>query len=111
MRVSRDILDWKRLENIPTAHIHDSIRFYLTQEGKYKDIASLVHYLISSRGEKPARIHYDALIRANADAENGSAEVVGTLLKEMKELGIGTDAGLYHGALQVGSLYPRKSSC
>ena len=51
-------------------------------------------------------IHYDALIRANADAENGSAEVVEGLLKEMKEEGIGTDSGLYHAVLQVLAIHP-----
>ncbi|RAL62362.1 hypothetical protein DID88_004928 [Monilinia fructigena] len=41
-------------------------------------------YLVKVRQEKPALVHYDALIAANADAENGSAEVVRTLLEEMK---------------------------
>lgn len=58
-------------------------------------------YLICERGEKPALIHYDALIRANADAEFGSAEVVKDLLIEMKEERIAADSGLYHGVLQV----------
>jgi len=35
-----------------------------------------VELLIREKGEKPALIHYDALIRANVDAEFGSAEVV-----------------------------------
>jgi hypothetical protein len=61
-----------------------------------------VEYLITVRGEKPALIHYDSLIRANADAENGSAEVVKDLLTEMKQEGIGADSALYHGVLQVG---------
>jgi hypothetical protein len=74
-----------------------------TQENGYNKIAELVDYLIRNRGEKPALIHYDALIRANADAENGSVEVVRSLLKEMKEMGIGADSGLYHGVLQVSS--------
>jgi hypothetical protein len=73
----------------------------VTQEGTYKEVESLVEYLLKHRGEKPALIHYDALIRANADAEFGSAEIVRGLLKEMKKLGIGADSGLYHGVLQV----------
>ena len=61
----------------------------------------LVEYLITVRGEKLALIHYDSLIRANADAENGSAEAVRVLLKEMKEECVRPDSGLYHGVLQV----------
>jgi hypothetical protein len=76
-----------------------------THENGYTKIAELVDYLIANRGEKPALIHYDALIRANADAENGSVEVVRRLLGEMKEMGIGADSGLYHGVLQVSSDY------
>lgn len=91
----------QKLDKVPTTHIHDSLRAYLTQEGRYHEIASLVHYLIAVRGEKPARLYYDALIRANADAENGSAAVVAKLLKEMKDLSIFADAGVYHGVLLV----------
>jgi hypothetical protein len=76
-----------------------------TQENGYTKIVELVDYLIGNRGEKPALIHYDALIRANADAENGSVEVVRRLLREMKEMEIGADSGLYHGVLQVSSDY------
>jgi hypothetical protein len=71
-----------------------------TEEGAYHRIAELVEYLVTFR-EKPALIHYDSLIRANADAENGSAAVVRDLLVEMKQEGIGPDSGLYHGVLQV----------
>jgi hypothetical protein len=72
-----------------------------TEEGAYHRVAELVEYLITVRGEKPALIHYDSLIRANADAENGSVDVVKGLLVEMKQEGIGPDSGLYHGVLQV----------
>lgn len=81
--------------------LHDRLRSYRTQEGNYGRVVGLVEYLIKNRGEKPALIHYDSLIRANADAENGSAECVRTLLVEMKEEGIRGDSGLYHGVLQV----------
>ena len=65
-----------------------------------------MEHLIKVRGEKPALLHYDALIRANADAENGSVAVVRELLKEMKVEGVGADSGLYHGVLQVGLHLP-----
>lgn len=64
-------------------------------------MVELVDYMIRIRGEKPALIHYDALVRANAHAMPGSAAAVRTLLAEMKELGIAADSGVYHAALQV----------
>jgi hypothetical protein len=89
------------LDDIPIPRLHDRLRQMLTEEGRYHDIAKLVEYLVTARGEQPALIHYDALIRANSDAAYGSAEVVKGLLQEMKESGIGADSGLYHGVLQV----------
>jgi hypothetical protein len=89
------------LDDIPIPQLHNHLRRLRTEEGAYNDIVELVEYLVGVRGEKPALIHYDSLIRANADAEKGSAEVVKHLLDEMKQEGIGPDAGLYHGVLQV----------
>jgi hypothetical protein len=93
--------DIERLNDIPTVHLHDRLRHMRTEEGAYHRVVELVEYLMTVRGEKSALIHYDSLIRANADAENGSAETVRTLLKEMKEEGVRADSGLYHGVLQV----------
>jgi hypothetical protein len=99
----REPTEWEKLDQIPMVHLNDHLRRLVTEQGAYHKIADLVEYLISpkGRGEKPALVHYDALIRANADAENGSAAVVAGLLKEMKLLGIGPDSELYHGVLQV----------
>lgn len=91
----------KEFDALSTSELHDRLRQMASEEGRYHDVADLVEYLLRQRGEKPALYHYDALIRANADAEYGSAEIVRGLLNEMKEFGIGADAGLYHGVLQV----------
>jgi pentatricopeptide repeat protein len=91
---------------VPIVYLHERLRQITSEEGAYQRIANLVEYLIKDRGEKPTLIHYDALIRANADAENGSAEVVELLLKEMKEEGIGADSALYHAVLQVLAIHP-----
>jgi hypothetical protein len=98
-------LPWHPFDDVPIMHLHERLRNMRAQENSYPKIAELVDYLIGNRGEKPALIHYDALIRANADAENGSVEVVRRLLREMKEMEIGADSGLYHGVLQVSSDY------
>lgn len=88
-------------DDIPIARLHDQLRQMLTEEGRYHDIAKLVEYLVTTRGEKPSLIHYDALIRANSEAAYGSADVVRGLLQEIKDSGISTDVGLCHGVLQV----------
>lgn len=89
------------LEQLSNDEIHERLRELKTEEGTYTQVAEVVEYLVKDRHEKPALIHYDALIAANADPENGSVEVVRTLLEEMKGLGIGADSGLYHTVLQV----------
>lgn len=89
------------LEQLSNDAIHQRLRELKTEEGAYAQVAEVVEYLVKTRQEKPALVHYDALIAANADAENGSVEVVRTLLEEMKGLGIGADSGLYHTVLQV----------
>lgn len=93
-------------DKIPTVHLHNRLRSLTTTKNAYSKISQLVAYLIRVRGEQPALKHYDALIRANADAELGSAKVVRHLLQEMKISGIGADSGLYHGILQVLAIHP-----
>jgi len=77
------------------------LRLLCTEIGAYHKITQQVEHLIRERGEQPALIHYNALVRANADAEFGSAEVVRDLLVEMKQEGIVADSEFYHGVLQV----------
>lgn len=88
-------------DDMTIQQLHDRLRQMLTEEGRYNDIAELVGYLVTTRGEKPSLLHYDALIRANSDAVHGSADVVKQLLWEMKRNNVLGDSGLYHGVLQV----------
>ncbi|KAF4636586.1 hypothetical protein G7Y89_g1509 [Cudoniella acicularis] len=104
--VVRRIQPSNSFDNISTPHLYDELRQIRTQQGAYDSVSELVDYLINIRGEKPALIHYDALIRANCDAEKGSAAVVKGLLREMEEDGIGADAALYHAVLQVLAIHP-----
>lgn len=90
------------LTDLPIEQLHDRLRWSPHEaEDAYKKTTSLVHYLITERGEKPSLIHYNALISINADAQLGSAAVVEELLAEMKEQQINADSGLYHNVLQV----------
>ncbi|QSZ35753.1 hypothetical protein DSL72_006875 [Monilinia vaccinii-corymbosi] len=94
------------LKKLSNDKIHERLTQLKTEEGAYKQVAEAVEYLVKVRQEKPSLKHYDALIAANADPENGSVEVVRTLLEEMKGLGIGADSGLYHTVLQVLAIHP-----
>jgi pentatricopeptide repeat protein len=87
-------------------YLHERLRHVASLESGYERVVSLVEYLIIERGVKPALVHYDALIRVNASAEQGSAGVVEELLKEMKEEGINPDSGVYHAALQALAIHP-----
>lgn len=89
------------LDDVPVAELHDTLRNIDAKNGAYRSISDLVGYLIKSRGEIPSLLHYDALIRANADASKGSAEAVANLLREVKEENIIPDSSLYHNALRV----------
>jgi len=92
-------------EILPTAdeiwYQYDRLRSLRLKEGAFEEITKLVEWMLTVAGEKPSLVHYEALIRANADAENGSVEAVKLLLKEMKEEGIESDSQLCHAVLQV----------
>ena len=88
-------------DDLPISILHEQLYAYRTREGGFDLVTDLVEYLIKVRGEKPSLIHYDSLIRINADASKGSAVSVRSLLEEMKEEGIGPDSGAYHNALKV----------
>lgn len=89
------------LEEVPISELHDLLRTLRTTEGAFEEISSLVSYLVKVRGEEPCLFYYDALVKANADAENGSAAIVEGLMVEMGETGVLPDSEFYHSVLQV----------
>jgi hypothetical protein len=91
----------KTYDTLSVDQLHELLRNLKAQEGAYQQLTDLVEYLLEKRGDQPALVHYDALIAASADPENGTVDDVKTLLAEMKELGINADSGLYHSVLQV----------
>lgn len=99
----RGSLPYTSLDDVSIKQLHEYLGNIRMQKngGGYKKTAELVAYLVKERGEKPSVLHYDALIRANADASFGAADDIGNLLRELKEEGIVPDSGLYHSALQV----------
>ncbi|KAJ5052330.1 uncharacterized protein L3040_002082 [Drepanopeziza brunnea f. sp. 'multigermtubi'] len=94
------------LDHLSILQIHDLLRNVRAEKKSYERVVSIVEYLILDRGEKPALIHYDSLIRANASCTRGSAGSVRMLMEEMKAYGIIADSGLYHGALQALAIHP-----
>ena len=102
---------FKSLEDVPLAVLHDRLRQMTIEEGTYLNIVNLVEYLVAVRGEQPSLLYYDALVRANSDAEKGSVDVVKALLREMGEQGIGADSGLYNAVLQVWDAFGWDEHC
>jgi hypothetical protein len=92
---------YSSLKELPVTELHDLLRRIRTEEGAYRHISDLVSYLVKIRGEQPCLLYYDALVRANSDASDGSAKIVEGLMAEMKELGVLPDSGFYHSVLQV----------
>ncbi|OBT59440.1 hypothetical protein VE04_00614 [Pseudogymnoascus sp. 24MN13] len=91
---------------LSVVELHDILRTVRDESGSYQKTINLVQYLIKNRGERPNVRHFDALIRANADAERGSAEEVEGLLKEMDKQGIIGDSSLYHSVLMTLAVHP-----
>lgn len=94
--------EYRKLDLMEINELHDKLGVFLRQKGGYWRVVDLVQYLITARGDPVGLVHYDALVRANADAEFGNAEVVAGLLRQMKEGGVKADSGFYHGVLRVG---------
>jgi pentatricopeptide repeat protein len=92
------------LDTVATTLLYDRLRALTGKEGAYREIVDMVGYLVFIRGEKPALVHYESLIIANSDAQNGSVDAVRVLLKEMKEEGISANSSLYHSVLQACSI-------
>lgn len=95
-----------KLDTYSRPELHDRLRKLPSRPDTYHEIAEVVHYLIDVRGEEPALMHYDALVRANADAENGSVDILKGLLQEMEELDIRGDTSFYEGVLLVLAVHP-----
>lgn len=94
------------LDSATTEELHNHLREIRDLAGAYNHIIDVVQHLIEVRHEKPSLRHFDALIRANADPQHGSAEVVEELLREMDKEGIIRDSGLYHGVMMTLAVHP-----
>ncbi|KAI9762048.1 MAG: RNA processing protein [Chaenotheca gracillima] len=74
--------------------------------GKLAEVERLVKDLMLKDGERPNLKLYTALIKANVSAENGSAEVVASIRREMEEAKISPDSGTYHAMLKTLAIHP-----
>jgi hypothetical protein len=110
----KKVISYSKIENWDAEELstlHDRLRECWNNQGQYHRVVQLVEYLLVNRNEEPANVHFEALIRANTNAENGSAACVRALLEELREIGVRADSGLYHAALQVRWLLAILVSC
>jgi hypothetical protein len=64
-------------------------------------VLKIVEYLVTKLGQKPNARIYSALIRAQANAKEGSAAWVRLYMEEMRREGIPLDASICHDILKV----------
>jgi hypothetical protein len=64
-------------------------------------VQSILKILFEKWGVKPTAVHYEAMILANCDAENGSVNTVKALLEEMEREGVVVGASVYYAVLKV----------
>ena len=83
------------------AELHQQAR-----KGQYKEVQEIAGKLLREYGEKPNHHMYEALILANIDCRNGSANEVARLLQDMGDEGIEPDTAILHAALQVLAIHP-----
>lgn len=94
------------LQPVGTSVLLAALRELATLEGQYHSIATIVEYLVTTRGMKPDAFLYECLIKANIDPRHGSAQIVDLLLTEMENNGIVPTAAVYHGILDVLAVHP-----
>ena len=73
-------------------------------EADYLTVHAIVKALIEGHVEPPSTKLYTALLQANADPLNGSAQEVRELLTNMTEDGCPPNSAAYHAALEVRTL-------
>ena len=85
------------------ASIPDLYRFLQIEayRGGVLRVDRIVTRLVKDYGEPPSVKIYDALIRVNIDAEQGSAARVEALFKEMHLRGLTPNSTIYHSILKV----------
>ncbi|RYO85745.1 hypothetical protein DL766_008997 [Monosporascus sp. MC13-8B] len=96
----------ERLDKVPTRTIYEALRELQNVEDSYGSVVRLVEYLVAERGEQPNELLYECLIRANVDPKHGSAEVAGSLVKEMIGKGMQTSPRIYQALLEVTAVHP-----
>ena len=74
--------------------------------GKYESVQNFAAKLVKEHGELPNSRHYEALVLANIENLNGSADEVARLLRNMAHDGIEPNSAVLHGALQALAVHP-----
>ncbi|KAF7587238.1 hypothetical protein BBP40_007525 [Aspergillus hancockii] len=96
----------KHLKEKSTSYLEQKLEELTTTAPKILSTSQILRILIRDRRIRPEVRHYRALIRANADTERGSPDVVRQILAEMEASGITLDSATLHTALQVLAVHP-----
>ncbi|KAF2154435.1 hypothetical protein K461DRAFT_129317 [Myriangium duriaei CBS 260.36] len=92
------------IQQLPTSSIYDLLRKQAAA-GNVDQTRVIVEYLVRQRSESPNAQLYTALILANVNPEQGSAEQITQILREMGKHRIGLDTGICHAVLKVLSVH------
>ncbi|KAL8929216.1 MAG: hypothetical protein Q9208_001299 [Pyrenodesmia sp. 3 TL-2023] len=85
--------------------LHEELRRASTA-ADFPRLQEILKVLIHDRGEKPSRIHYQALLLVNTSPQHGSVAEVVRVLLQMEEAGITLDSAAYHAVLKVLAIHP-----
>lgn len=97
---------YQNLGDVPIPRLHLWLDRIQHAMGTFDKVMKLVNHLRNERGQGPTLRYYEALARANADAEHGSATMIATIMEEMDSYGIIANKEFYHACLQTLAVHP-----
>ena len=71
-----------------------------------RDVQEILQLLVEKYAVEPTAVHYEAMIRANGDAEHGSIESVKKILQEMEQENMIIGTSIYQAVLSVLAVHP-----
>lgn len=78
----------------------------VTKRPKVVTTNSLLYYLYHYRQAQPTSQHYEYLILAQAEAEHGTCDSLGDIIRDMRKDGFEMESSHLHAALRVLAIHP-----
>lgn len=94
------------LSHTSTSDLERELLFSASRYPTSARTRNLLHHILYDRKEKPAAVHYEALILANISPEYGSAENVRKLIEEMEQMDISMNINIYNAILRALVVHP-----